>query len=598
MRPKWLKRNNAPLLWCDLSIGQPGIVVHNELLLSGWAASSSGIASVAVGVDDDWQLLASYGLETPWVAEAMPEVPGADRAGYRLRLDTSQWRAGTHEIAIVATDAKGRRNSLTGQVEVLHFAEPHYTLEENLTAISEGKPVMWLESPRVVEGVCRDQVPVEVSGWAFSESGVDSVVVTIDKVARFDALRPISRPDLIGDYGAAVAGEAGFVLPLHATELPPGRHSLSVVATARDGQAVGMEGDVICLPEPTTATTADGEQESPQIEWYDETTVPQIRQNGIPVRYDPDRHKGLPLEAEHQLRYRWASTIAAGQEVLDAGCGAGWGTALLAAAGAQRTVGIDSSEEALADARRRTGETAELIRGDLCELPFDDASFDLVVCFDEVGRIADPDVALEELRRVLRPNGVLLISVPQNGRSPGDNGVRQRTLTSHELEQALRGRFDEVRIHRQHSGMSSTILDEEGFSTGDGDVDLKVDVRKLSVGRPGGEEHTVAIAGGGPLPELGRMTMLASAKPVRDAIENAVTWMDRARLAEAEVAATRIEANLAQMHQKGAVAMLREAEARAERAEALQSSLSWRVSHPLWLLKAAGRRLRTALGRG
>lgn len=597
MRNKRRYKDRGPQLWCDLPIGQPGAIVHHELLLSGWAVSQSGISNIAVQIDDDRQLQASYGLETPWVAETMPDMSGAGQAGYRLLLDTSQWRTGTHKVTVVAIDKKGRREEIAGQVDIVHFEQPRYTVEDNLAAISEGKPIMWLEEPRIVEGICHAEGPVEVSGWAYAESGIDSVIVTVDKGTHYEALCPISRPDLLADYGAAIAGEAGFVLQLHATELPPGRHTVSVVAIASDGQAVGVEGDVICLPEPTPVASAPAGK-SPQIEWLEDGKIPQIKQDEAPERYDPDAHGGLVFEAEHQLRYRWASTIAAGREVLDAGCGVGWGAALLAEAGAKRTVGIDISKEALENARGRTRGSVELVQGDLCKLPFDDASFDLITCFEAIEHIADPDVALEELRRVLRPDGVLLISTPRRRVSLRDNVHHLHEFTPGEFERALRDRFDQVRIHRQQTCLSSTILDDEAFAIGDGNVNLGTDVRKLSEGRPGGEEYTVGVAGHGPLPKLERMAMLASAQPVHDAFESAFMWEDRAHLAEADAAANRTQANLAQMHQKGAMGMLRDTEAKLHQAEALKASLSWRVTRPLRSLKHAGRRLRAAIGRG
>ena len=49
-----------------------------------------------------------------------------------------------------------------------------------------------------------------------------------------------------------------------------------------------------------------------------------------PERYDPMLPQGMIIAAEHQARYRWAAAAADGKEVLDAGCGAGYGSAILA----------------------------------------------------------------------------------------------------------------------------------------------------------------------------------------------------------------------------------------------------------------------------
>ena len=60
------------------------------------------------------------------------------------------------------------------------------------------------------------------------------------------------------------------------------------------------------------------------------------------------------IEAEHRARYWWASAAVRGREVLDAGCGEGYGLVTLAAAGASRLIGVDLSEEAVHRARSRT----------------------------------------------------------------------------------------------------------------------------------------------------------------------------------------------------------------------------------------------------
>jgi len=101
-----------------------------------------------------------------------------------------------------------------------------------------------------------------------------------------------------------------------------------------------------------------------------------------------------------------------GLDVLDAACGTGRYALLLAEAGA-RVCGLDSSEEMLAHARRKAvgrGLALDLQAGDLHALPFEDASFDLVLSALALCHVPDLKPAMAEFARVLRSGGRVVIS--------------------------------------------------------------------------------------------------------------------------------------------------------------------------------------------
>ena len=99
----------------------------------------------------------------------------------------------------------------------------------------------------------------------------------------------------------------------------------------------------------------------------------------------------------------------AGLRVLDAGCGGGRTSAWLVEQGAD-VVGLDASPELLRLARERLP-SASFVLGDLAEpLPFEDGSFDVAVAGLVMHYLRDWAPALRELRRVLRPDGVLVLS--------------------------------------------------------------------------------------------------------------------------------------------------------------------------------------------
>jgi len=94
--------------------------------------------------------------------------------------------------------------------------------------------------------------------------------------------------------------------------------------------------------------------------------------------------------------------------ILDAGCGSGRNMVELASYGT--VVGVELSERAVERARARA--VGEVIRGSLEELPFPEGSFDLAVCLDVIEHLDDDLAALRELRRVVRKDGWLVLTVP------------------------------------------------------------------------------------------------------------------------------------------------------------------------------------------
>lgn len=97
--------------------------------------------------------------------------------------------------------------------------------------------------------------------------------------------------------------------------------------------------------------------------------------------------------------------------VLDAGCGTGGLLRRLRAARpAWVLTGLDFSPRACELARERTG--GEIVQGSIAALPFADATFDAVVSCDVVCQVADPARAGREFHRVLRPGGMVVLTMP------------------------------------------------------------------------------------------------------------------------------------------------------------------------------------------
>jgi ubiquinone/menaquinone biosynthesis C-methylase UbiE len=117
-------------------------------------------------------------------------------------------------------------------------------------------------------------------------------------------------------------------------------------------------------------------------------------------------------------RYSLIQEVCNGLDVLDVPCGMGWGTSMLR--GCKSLQGLDISEEAIEEARRRYGHLASFDVGSMATLPFADRSFDLVSCLEGIEHVSK-DIGrlfLAEASRVLRSSGRLIVSSPHCNNAP------------------------------------------------------------------------------------------------------------------------------------------------------------------------------------
>lgn len=103
-------------------------------------------------------------------------------------------------------------------------------------------------------------------------------------------------------------------------------------------------------------------------------------------------------------------SLPAGSAVLDVGTGTGSNLRMLYELGFDRVLGLDQSREAIRFCAEKGLGAVE--RGDVRALPFPDRQFDLVLATDIIEHVDDDLSALRELRRVLKPKGHLLLTVP------------------------------------------------------------------------------------------------------------------------------------------------------------------------------------------
>lgn len=133
----------------------------------------------------------------------------------------------------------------------------------------------------------------------------------------------------------------------------------------------------------------------------------------MPERLIPGTLEWEQFYHEHEQRYRFFAERFVGLDVLDAACGVGYGSVLIAGAGAKSAVGIDIDPQTVAYARQHFAHPrvafAEVSAEQLTKLS---QTFDVVVSFETVEHLREPARFFAEVHRVLRPGGLFICSTP------------------------------------------------------------------------------------------------------------------------------------------------------------------------------------------
>lgn len=120
-------------------------------------------------------------------------------------------------------------------------------------------------------------------------------------------------------------------------------------------------------------------------------------------------------ERKQRLLFALQRYVKPGDKVLDLGCGAGKFTAWVKAAGYD-CVGMDLSEAALEMARRQAPEGSFAPLNADGTIPAPEAAFAAVWATEVIEHVLDVPAFLAEIRRVLRPGGILILTTPYHGR--------------------------------------------------------------------------------------------------------------------------------------------------------------------------------------
>lgn len=202
---------------------------------------------------------------------------------------------------------------------------------------------------------------------------------------------------------------------------------------------------------------------------------------------------------EHRARYVFAARLAGARHVLDAGCGAGYGSAELAHVAAS-VIGADTAADAIAFARENYRlPNLHFERASCDALPHLDGSFDLVVAFEVIEHLESWSKFLLEVRRVMSPHGQFVVSTPNKsyytesrGRE-GHNPFHVHEFEFEEFRSELLAVFPEVALFLENhvEGIAFQPYDPAAG------VEVQVDAREPA---PAESHFFVAVCGHRALP--------------------------------------------------------------------------------------------------
>lgn len=172
-----------------------------------------------------------------------------------------------------------------------------------------------------------------------------------------------------------------------------------------------------------------------------------------------------PLVYEHLHRYALAFGLAKGKRVLDIACGEGYGANLLADVGS-KVIGVDLDAATIAHAKAKYRlRNLHFVRGSCTEIPCPDQSIDLVASFETIEHISEHDAFLSEIKRVLAPGGILVISSPHKAEyqkvSEAANPFHEAELDHDEFVQLIAKTFKHYVAAKQRLVIGSWIAPDE-----------------------------------------------------------------------------------------------------------------------------------------
>jgi O-antigen biosynthesis protein len=306
--------------------------------------------------------------------------------------------------------------------------------------------------------------------------------------------------------------------------------------------------------------------------------------------------KEAAVAYEHLHRYLWASNFVRDKRVLDLASGEGYGANILAAQ-ASFVCGVDIDDPSVhhaAEKYRRPN--LQFLQGDITRVPVEaQQSFDVIVCFEAIEHIEEHDRLMQEVVRLLKPEGLFIVSTPNKEvyRAAGTeepNPFHVKELTFEEFDALLSARFSSVQYLGQRVHPGSTLW-PIGMSDDASSQELAIARVDAEFRRIRGDqriaEYFVAVASNGGAGALEGSVLMDHSDELlheqRDAFQKKLHQRDEAltwRAGQVEVLEREKKDLL-----KGIDAARRESESLREELAVIHGSRSWKLLSKLRALR-------------
>lgn len=165
-------------------------------------------------------------------------------------------------------------------------------------------------------------------------------------------------------------------------------------------------------------------------------------------RTDPIQKTNHPFFCQYRAVYEYAKTFVDGKQVLDAGCGEGYGAKLLAES-ASEVIAIDRDKKTICQARQRYPQSnLQFHIRDINQLSaYPSCTFDVICCFHTIEHLKEPVQFLQEVRKLLSDSGLLLISTPNRKKTFVDWPYHEQEYTAEEFRTLLSTSFQDVALY-------------------------------------------------------------------------------------------------------------------------------------------------------